>query len=139
MVGGKRLLNDARYPEVCSALPNARIQPTRDQDCRNPDSFPLKTFDDFQAVHTGHVLVDHQAARGTVTSVGKELAAGGIGQHIESEGFEQQFQGINDPFVVIHEADPILDVLRGRALPRNGHRDLFPRSADQIHNLPDAH
>src|SRR5215471_11092903 len=131
--------DDARYPQVCGALPGAFIQLAREQDRRYPNSFFLQTVHYVEAVYIGHVLVDHQTARGAMATVGKELAAGGIRQHIEPEGFEQDFQGIDDPCVVIYDADPILDVLRRRALPRNGHGDLFLGNADQIRNLPDAH
>ena len=64
----------------------------RNQDCRRPAPFFLQPFDEVQTVHTGHVLVDYQTARGAPAAIGKEIGSRVIGAHIEAEGFEQQLQ-----------------------------------------------
>jgi hypothetical protein len=92
MAGRKGLFEYAGYAQAGGPLPRLRVKPARNQDRRHPSSVFLQTVDNVEAIHAGHVLVDHQTAYGATPVIGKEIGSRIIGLHIVAEGLEQRLQ-----------------------------------------------
>ena len=102
-VGLEGLFYDSRHAEPCGPCRCPCVELARDQNRRAANPFPLQVGDELEPGHTRHVLVDDQACRRPVLTIGEEFASRAARPHVKSEGFEQHLQRLGEPFVVIDD------------------------------------
>jgi hypothetical protein len=84
----------------------------------------LHVIDNVEAIHAGHVLINHETASRAAPVIGEKLASRVVRTHIEPEALEQHLQRIGNPLVVIDNADKLVTEFGRLAHQTDRHADL---------------